>query len=86
MSWITDITDRVVDQILVRMNVDTDPIFTQGFRKFIRWFGYKAIPFILNIASFIVMIFIFNKVLATIGFEKTVVILLVLLYLKSPKK
>lgn len=86
MSWITDITDRAVDQILVRMNIDTDPIFTVGFRKFIRWFGYKAIPFVLNIASFIVMVFIFNKVLAAVGFEKTVVLLLVLLYLKAQKK
>jgi hypothetical protein len=86
MSWITDITDRAVDQILVRMNVDTDPIFTPGFRKFIRWFGYRAIPFIFNVATFIVMVYLFNKILDKIGFEKTVVILLVLLLVSRPKK
>lgn len=64
------------------MNVDTDPIYTPRFKKFIRWFGYSAIPFVFNIATILVMLFLFNIAYNKIGFERTAIVLLVLIWTK----
>jgi hypothetical protein len=83
MGWIADRTTVAVDDIFRRMNIDTDPIFTPRFRKFIKWLGYSAIPFIFNISSIIVKIWLFTKAYNLFGFEKTVIVLLVLIWAKG---
>jgi hypothetical protein len=85
MGYIADRTTIAVDEIFKRMKVDTDPLYTPRFRKFIRWFGYSAIPFIFTVATFIVMVWLFNRIYGGIGFERTIIVLLVLLWLKEKK-
>lgn len=85
MGFITDRTTLTVDEIFKRMNIDTDPIYTPRFRRFIKWFGYSLIPFIFNIATIIVAIYLFNKIMVRVGFEATVITLLVLIWLKGRK-
>lgn len=56
------ISKRNTDKIMKKFNVDNDPVYTTGFKKFIKFLGYKMFPFILSVASFIIMIKILGMV------------------------
>jgi hypothetical protein len=60
------------------MNIDQDPIYTTKFKKFIRFMGEKFTPFILNIASFFLLLFIFGRILASYGIERLFVLFMVI--------
>lgn len=70
-------------QIMQRMNLDTDPILPPRFVRFVHWFAEKLVPFIMDIALFIVTIYVFQRIYGFIGFEKTVIIMLAVLILMS---
>lgn len=67
------------DKIFLWFNVDTDPIYTPRFKKFIKFIGYKLNPFILSIASFIILIWIFNRINNVYGIEKVLILGLVIM-------
>jgi hypothetical protein len=50
-------------------------------RKPARWWVYTAMPFIFQISTIIVAIWLFNKIYLKVGFEPTVITLLVLILL-----
>lgn len=68
-----------VDKIMLYMNIEDDPIYSKGFVKFIKFIGYKLAPFIMSVATFIILINIFNRIATNYGFEKLVVLLSVIL-------
>lgn len=49
--------------------------------KPVKWWVYTAMPFIFQISTIIVAIWLFNKIYLKIGFEPTVITLLVLIIL-----
>jgi hypothetical protein len=71
-------TASAMDRIVAQFKIDTDPIYSPRFRKGIKWFGYSLIPAILSFATVIIMFLIFFRIYGSLGFEKTVITLLVL--------
>jgi len=74
-----DWSKKQTDKIFLWFNLDTDPIFSPRFKRFIKWFGYKFNPALLKIASFIILIWIFNKIYTNYGIEKLVIIAFVII-------
>jgi len=66
--------EKITDKILFYFNVESDPLYSERARKFFRWFGYKLIPFILNIASFFILLTIFNRIAKNYGMTKLLVL------------
>jgi len=73
-----DYCEKITDEIFRRMHLSSDPRFSPRFRSFIRFSGTKAIPFILNIASFFVLYRIFTAVQANYGNDKLFVLVAVI--------
>lgn len=73
-----NIMKKNMDKVFAHYNIDTDPIYSNQFRKGIRWFAYKFSPFVLNIASFIILVWILNKINTAVGFEKTIIVVSVI--------
>lgn len=73
-------TAQAMDKICLQFNLDTDPIYSKRFKGGIKWVGYKLLPAILTISTIIVMFYIFFQIiLPKVGFEKTLLTLLILL-------
>jgi len=70
---------KQTEKIFLYFNLDDDPIYTPKFKRFIKWFGFKLNPFILNIASFIILIWILNRINTNYGFEKMVAVGIVII-------
>lgn len=68
------IMKKNVDKIFAWFNLDDDPIYTTRFKKVIKWFAYKFSPFVLNVASFIILVYIFNKIHDNYGLDKVIII------------
>jgi hypothetical protein len=68
---------RITDEIFKRMNLDYDPRFTPKAKRVFRWIGVKAIPFILQIATFIILFNIYSRV-AKLGIDKLVILMAVI--------
>lgn len=73
-----DWSKKQTDKIFLYFNLDTDPIYTPKFKKFIKFIGYTLNPFILNIASFIILIYIFNRINTNYGMEKVFIVAMVI--------
>lgn len=67
-------TKKQTDKIFLWFNIDTDPIFSTRFKKFIKWVGYTFNPFVLSIASFIILVWIFNRINTNYGIEKVLIL------------
>lgn len=70
--------ERITDEIFKRMHLDTEPVITPKARKTFRWIGVKLIPFILQIATFFILLNIFNRIVTSYGIEKLVVLFMVI--------
>jgi len=70
----TPILKKGMDKIWLYFGIDDDPIYTPRFKKFIKWFGYTFSPFVMNIASFIILFWIFKRVNANYGIEMAVIL------------
>lgn len=66
-------------KIWVWLDLDDKKKYSERFRKIIKWWGLKASPFILNITSIILLFYIFFRIYARSGFEKTAIILLLII-------
>ncbi|MCJ7768169.1 hypothetical protein MUP79_07240 [Candidatus Bathyarchaeota archaeon] len=69
---------RITDEIFKRLNVEYDHRYTPKARKVFRWIGVKAIPFILQIATFIILYNIYNRIVTGYGIEKLAVLIAVI--------
>jgi len=80
-------TEEAFNHIKVWFNIETDPIFSTRFRKILDFVGYKVIPFIMNVASFIILIWILNRISTNYGFERAVIvgIVIIIFSLKGKK-
>ena len=80
MGFFEDIWNKNIDKYVFKpFNIDSDPIFTPGFRRFIKWFAYKAMPFVLTIAGFVVMFWFYFRIYDKYGFERVVLVVLLLI-------
>jgi len=57
----------------------------QPLRKPARWWVYTAMPFVFQISTIVVAIWLFNKIYLKVGFEPTVITLLTLILLSNRK-
>lgn len=85
------ISKDVFDRITIMFGIDEKEnkhIFSKRFKKVYYWIGYKGIPTFLSIISMILLFVIFFRIYANSGFEKTVIILLlvIILTLRGLKK
>lgn len=69
-----EISKKQTDKIMKKWNVETDPIYTTGFKKVFKFLGYKLFPFIMNVASFIILIRIFGMIKNSSGIEGVVIL------------
>lgn len=67
---------------------ENEKIYSKRFKKVYRWFGNKGVPAFLSIVSIVLLFWIFFRVYNNSGFEKTVVILLlvIIITLRGLKK
>lgn len=81
-------TNAAMDRIAIFFELDDKTKYSPRFKKFIFWMGYKFTPFVLQITSIIIMFWIAFRVFGRYGFEKAVIILLVIIIvsLRSIKK
>jgi len=77
-------TDRIFDYF----DLFTDGKYPPRFKKFLEWYGYKFQPVLLSFASTIIMFIIFFRIYDRVGFEKVIIILLILVIIsiRSLKK
>lgn len=68
------ISKKVMDRVMNKYNIENDPFYGEKFTKFIKFMGYTFFPKVMNIASFLVLLFIFNKIATSQGIEKLVVL------------
>jgi len=82
------ITREIYKKVQKKMKIETDPIFDGRPRKVFNWIGFTGIPSLLIIASIITLFWIYYRIYGIIGFEKTVIslLLLILLSLRAMKK
>jgi len=74
-----EISKKQMDKIMKKWNVENDPIYTTGFKKFFKFLGYKVFPFILSVASFIILIKIFGMVKDNSGIESAIILGMVII-------
>jgi len=76
------ITRDIFDKISLKFGIE-DPnnshIYTNRFKKVYFWFGNTGIPGFLNIVSIILLFYIFFRIYDRSGFEKTLIILLLII-------
>lgn len=75
------ITRYVFDRISIMFGIDekeNEHIYGKKFKKVYYWIGYKGIPAFLNIVSIFLLFFIFFRIYGKLGFERTVITLLIL--------
>lgn len=76
-EWVEKYYTRVLLKVFKHPSI-SELHSEDDLRKYARW-GANVTQFFLTVATFFVMQYIFSKILDKLGFEKTVVILLVLL-------
>lgn len=74
-----EVAEKVMDRIWIGFNLDDKQFYGRRFRKSIKWFGYKAIPAIISITTIVITFWIAYKLYNNVGFEKTIIIIAVLI-------
>jgi len=69
-----EISKKQTDKVMKKWNVDNDPIYTKKFKKIFKFIGYSIFPFVLSVASFLVMLRIFYLVKSRGGIEGVVIL------------
>ena len=75
MASIKEMEDRVLDKILSKTDITT------AEKEKVKGWGRKIESFIWTIAKFIFLTYLFNKLYTIIGFEKTIIIMMVTIIL-----
>lgn len=68
------INKKMYDKAFARLKLDDDKEFSKKERAVIKWFAYTLTPFILNVAGFLVLLWLFNRVVSLYGVEKLLVL------------
>jgi hypothetical protein len=74
-----NLSKKATDRVFNYFDVFVDGNYPPKFRKFLEWYGYKFQPFLLNISSMIIFFWIFLRIFDRVGFEKTAIILLMII-------
>lgn len=69
---------KQVEKIFDYMGLDDDPVYTKGFKKFIKFVAFKINPFILSIASFLIFFWILQRIESNYGFERMIMLVCVI--------
>lgn len=72
---ISGIYEKQLRKQLTKMGFYDDPIYSPRFKKIIETFSFKVMPVVLNIVSFILLIWIFNRIVTNYGIERLVAVL-----------
>lgn len=75
------IFEKQVDKIKKKFDIDTDPIFTPRFKKIFNFMAYKFFPFVLNIATFIILLRILYLISNRTTPENAILVALVIIIL-----
>jgi len=75
----TPILKKGMDKIWLYYGIEDDPIYSKKFKRFIKWFAYKFSPFVMNVATFIILLNIFNRVNKAYGIDSVVILGLVII-------
>ncbi len=78
LDW-NDLSKKATDKVFLYFDVFTDAKYPKGFRKFLKWYGYKFQPILLSLSSTLLLFWIFLRVYGRVGFEKTVIILMIII-------
>lgn len=60
--------------------------YDEKFRRFIYFVGYKAMPFIFQIATYFTLFWVLSRVKGKYGFETAVLVCLIMLILRKNDK
>jgi len=77
LDW-KNISRKATDKVFIHFELFTDGKYPKKFKRFIEWYGYKFQPVLLSLASTMLMFWIFFRIYDRIYFEKTIIILLIL--------
>jgi len=85
------ISKDTFDKISIKFGIEdkeNENIYSPRFKKVYFWFGNTGIPAFLNLVSIVLLFIIFFRIFGISGFEKTVIILLlvIIINLRSLKK
>lgn len=89
MFDIEKISKDVFDRISLMFGIEdeeNEKIFSNRFKKIYYWIGYKGIPAFLSLVSVILFFIIFFRIYGRLGFESTVVLLLLIIIVSLGKK
>ncbi len=73
-GWYKRQTEKIFDY----MGLDDDPVYTPKFKKFIKFIAFKLNPFILSVASFIILYWILQRIETNYGFERMITLVCVI--------
>jgi len=54
--------------------VDKEQLFSDKFKRGMKWYAYKFIPALMKIGSFIAIVFAFSHISNKYGFERIIII------------
>ena len=76
-------TDRVF--VIIQSIQDYQGVqLSDRMMRFMRFFGYKVLPFLVSITTYFTLFWILNKVYTKYGFERVILVVMVILILKKP--
>lgn len=78
INW-EKIHNKLADKIVNKLNINSDPIFGEKFKKFCNWWLYKFPPIFTTITGFIVMIWFFRRILARYDIENVFIVVSVII-------
>jgi len=78
LDW-QDLSKKATDRVFSYFELFTDGKYPKRFRKFLEWYGYKFQPILLSLSSTLLLFWIFLRVYGRIGFEKTIIILMIII-------
>ncbi len=86
-KWVSSGFDRISLMFGIE-EPENEKIYTKRFKKVYYWFGNIGIPAFLSIVSIVLLFTIFFRIYGRSGFEKTVIILLliIIITLRGQKK
>lgn len=81
-----DYCEKITDKIFMYFNLEHDDRYGEKFKKTIRFIGTKLAPFILHIASFIILYNIFQRVHDSFGMDRLIILFMVIFIMSNRKK
>lgn len=61
---------KLFDKGFAMIKLDTNPLLPNWAKKFAKWWGYKLAPFLQRVASFLILVWLLNRVSTSFGVER----------------